>query len=134
MRPDPHRSEANLHVRQNLALQPVHRDDRDREADKNKQYVDGSPEDISRGARGAIAGEVRLDVQKEIVHQRSTSPRTMSSVPMTAITSATSCPRHITSRACRFTKEGGRTRTRYGCVDPSLTMKYPNSPFGASIE
>ena len=35
---------------------------------------------------------------------------------------------------CRLQNEGGRTRKRYGFVDlPSLTMKYPSSPFGDSM-
>src|SRR5208282_5324007 len=134
--PDAHRTEANLHVSEDFALEPVHRDYRDRKADKDQQDVDQRPEHISGGAGGYldVRIEIGLDVLDELAHQRSTSPRTMSRVPMTAITSATSWPRHIKSRACRFTNDGGRTRTRYGCVEPSLTMKYPSSPFGASIE
>src|SRR5271166_2916009 len=110
--PDAHGTETHLHMRQDLALQPVHRDDRDREPDENQQNVNGGPEDISGAARSLVAIEVRLNVLKEVVHQRSTSPKTMSSVPITAMTSATSWPRHITSSACRFTKLGGRTRSR----------------------
>jgi len=41
---------------------------------------------------------------------RSTSPKTMSSVPITATTSATSAPSTILLSACRFTNDGGRTR------------------------
>ena len=53
---------------------------------------------------------------------------------MMATTSATSAPRAILFSDCKFTNDGGRTRTRYGWVEPSLTMKYPSSPLGASIE
>src|SRR5690348_17496721 len=50
---------------------------------------------------------------------RSTSPNTISNVPMIATTSATNPPATMRSRACKFTNDGGRTRTRYGCVAPS---------------
>src|SRR4029077_12759585 len=107
-----HRPKANLHVRQDFPFQPVHSDHGDRQSDEHQQHVDRGPEKVSGGAWSLVAAEVRLDVFDEGVHQRSTSPRTISSVPMTAITSATSWSRHITSSACRFTKLGGRTRTR----------------------
>src|SRR6202021_4157640 len=129
-----HGTEAHLHVSENFALQPVHRDHRNGQAEKNKEDVDEGPKEIPRGAGRLGPAEVGLYVIDDGLHQRSTSPRTMSRVPITAITSATMAPRHITSSACRFTKDGGRTRTRYGSVEPSLTMKYPSSPFGASIE
>ena len=112
VRPDAHRPQPHLHVRQDLALQPVHCNDRDRQPDKNQQDVDGSPEEIPRRAGSLVTFQIRLDVLNHTVHQRSTSPRTMSRVPITAITSATNWPRHINSSACRFTKLGGRTRTR----------------------
>ena len=128
---DPHASaQPHLHVRESCA-QPVHDSHLFAEYQKD---VDRRPKNVSRAARRLVAVEVGLNVQNQVVHQRSTSPRTISRVPMTAITSATSCPRHMTSSACRFTKDGGRTRILYGCVDPSLTMKYPSSPLGASIE
>src|SRR5205085_9080999 len=64
----------------------------------------------------------------------STSPRTMSMEPISATTSATRCPRTRRRNPCRLQNDGGRTRKRYGLVDlPSLTMKYPSSPFGDSI-
>src|SRR5947208_92239 len=112
MRAHAHGAEAHLHVSKNFALQPVHGDDGDRESAEHEQNINRSPEDIARASGRAIAVEVGLNVEDEIVHQRSTSPRTISSVPMTAITSATSWPRHITSSACKFTKDGGRTRMR----------------------
>src|ERR1700722_13957427 len=129
-----HGAEAYLHVSENFAFQPVHRDHGNGEAEENEENVDEGPEEISCRAGRLVAREVGFYVIDNGLHQRSTSPRTLSSVPITAITSATMAPRHITSSACRFTKDGGRTRTRYGCVEPSLTMKYPSSPFGASIE
>src|SRR6266480_54654 len=46
------------------------------------------------------------------IHQRSTSPSTISIVPMMATTSATRCPRTMRSNACKFMKEGGRMCTR----------------------
>src|SRR5579863_7791555 len=131
MRAHAHGAEANLEMRQSLALQPVHRHHRDRHSTKNHHDVYDSPEHIAGLSRGRIAAEIGGYV---IEHQRSTSPSTMSSVPITAMTSATSAPRTMMSSACRFTNDGGLTRTRYGCVEPSLTMKYPNSPLGASIE
>src|SRR5262249_12018478 len=110
---------------------PVHRNHCDRQAEEDGHDVNEGPEEIPGLARCDIAVEVGLDV---IDHQRSTSPRTMSRVPITAMTSATNAPRTIMSSACKFTNEGGRPGTRYGWVEPSLTMKYPNSPLGASIE
>src|SRR5579863_2221845 len=112
MGPDPHGAEAHLHVGQNLPLEPVHRNDRNRQSHEHQQNVDESPEDISRAAGRLVTVEVGLYVIDDGLHQRSTSPRTMSRVPITAITSATIWPRHITSSACRFTNDGGRTRTR----------------------
>ncbi len=107
-----HGAETDLHVSENLALEPVHCDYGDGEAHEDEKDINHRPEDISRAAGRFVAVEVGLDVQNKVVHQRSTSPRTISSVPITAITSATSWPRHITSSACRFTKDGGRTRMR----------------------
>src|SRR5438128_10851087 len=52
---------------------------------------------------------------------RSTSPSTISIVPMIATTSATRCPRTMRSNACKLMKEGGRMCTRYGMTVPSLT-------------
>src|SRR3989442_652755 len=54
---------------------------------------------------------------------RSTSPSTISMVPMMATTSAINPPRTIRSSACRLMNDGGRTRRRYGCVELSLTIK-----------
>ena len=106
---DTHGAKTHLHVGENLALKPVHRNYGDGQAAKHQQNVNEGPEEVARGTRGLVTREVGEDV---VEHQRSTSPRTMSSVPITAITSATSWPRHITSRACRFTNDGGRTRKR----------------------
>src|ERR1700722_13044651 len=131
MRTDAHGSKPNLKVRESCALQPVHRHYGNRDAAKNQHDIDKGPKPIACLPGRRIAAEIGGDV---IEHQRSTSPRTMSSVPITAMTSATRAPRTIISSACRLTKDGGLTRTRYGCVDPSLTIKYPSSPLGASIE
>ncbi len=111
VRTDAHRPEAHLHVRENFALQPVHTDDGQRDTAEHDKDVDQRPEGTAVDARRDvhILVEVRRD---EVGHQRSTSPSTMSSVPITAITSATNWPRHISSSACRFTNDGGRTRTR----------------------
>src|SRR6185437_8041895 len=51
--------------------------------------------------------------------QRSTSPKTMSWVPMTATTSAIMWPRHISSSADRCAKPGARQCSRYGLLAPS---------------
>src|ERR1017187_9933464 len=127
-----HGAKANLEVRQRLALDPVqephHGQSHSREDD---EHINQCPELVPRLAGRHLAAEIRGD---EIGHQRSTSPCTMSIVPMTATTSATSAPRTIRSSACRLTNDGGRTRKREGCVEPSLTMKYPSSPLGASME
>src|SRR5438094_1315927 len=56
-----------------------------------------------------------------ITCHRSISPKTISSVPIIATTSATRCPRQSFLSACKFMKHGGRTRTRQGCCVPSET-------------
>ncbi len=48
---DSHRAQANLHVRQNLSLQPVHGDHGDREAEKDQDDIDECPEHVAGGAR-----------------------------------------------------------------------------------
>src|SRR5204863_4419825 len=53
-------------------------------------------------------------------NHRSTSPITISMLPRITITSATVCPRHMSSRIVRLMKLGGRTRYRYGLGLPSL--------------
>src|SRR5204863_4134970 len=53
-------------------------------------------------------------------NHRSTSPITISTLPRITITSATVCPRHMSSRIVRLIKLGGRTRYRYGLGLPSL--------------
>ena len=111
VRADAHGSEAHLHVGENLALQPVHANDGERDAAEHDKDVDQRPERTAVLARRDL--DVLVEVRRdEVGHQRSTSPRTMSSVPITAITSATNWPRHIRSSACRFTNDGGRTRMR----------------------
>ena len=51
VRADAHRAQANLHVRQNLALQPVHRDDSDRQSEKDQEDIDERPEHIAGRTR-----------------------------------------------------------------------------------
>src|SRR5437899_667935 len=105
MRPHAHRAQADLHIRHDLALdqhdiagyQRQHRHNHQR-----KQH--------------------RKNVWHDRVDHRSTSPSTISNVPITATTSATRCPRIIWSSASKLISDGGRMRTRYGCVVPSLTM------------
>src|SRR5579872_3646415 len=63
---------------------------------------------------------------------RSTSPKTMSSDPKIADTSASMCLRHMKSIACRCVKPGALSLTRYGLLAPSETRYTPNSPLGAS--
>ena len=53
---------------------------------------------------------------------RSTSPSTISMLPIAATTSAISCPWHIGRIAFRLAKDGLRMCTRYGFAVPSLTM------------
>src|ERR1019366_10328772 len=116
MRADAHGAETNLHVRQNLAFQPVHGDHRDRKPGEDQQNVEQSPKNTSGdgasfAGRPFSTGQVSLNaIENALEHQRSTSPSTMSSVPITAMTSATSAPRTIKSKACKFTHDGGRTR------------------------
>src|SRR4029450_4339852 len=84
-----------------------------------------------RDDRGALAadGELRhpaIDLfarvrRQPTVHgggpaQRSISPNTMSCVPMTATTSASMCPRTISSIDDRCAKPGARTFRRYGLL------------------
>src|SRR5208337_4068620 len=106
-----HGTEANLEVCQHLALDPVHANHSHRYSGENNEHIHQRPELAARSTRRhrILAVEIRHD---EIGHQRSTSPSTMSIVPMTATTSATSKPRTMTSSACRLTNDGGRTRKR----------------------
>src|SRR5208337_2916609 len=53
---------------------------------------------------------------------RSTSPNTISIVPMQATTSAIKRPSIIFGKACKFANEGARTWQRKGFGEPSLTM------------
>lgn len=52
----------------------------------------------------------------------STSPSTISVLPTMATTSAIIAPRDISLRTLRLTKAGDRAFTRYGVVEPSLTI------------
>src|SRR5258708_38320050 len=65
--------------------------------------------------------------------QRSTSPNTMSIVPMQAMTSANNWPSINLGSACKLMNEGPRKWTRSGLGEPSLATKTPTSPRGYSI-
>src|SRR3954470_11602353 len=74
-----------------------------------------------------IFGERLVDERERFRRQhhwrvhRSTSPNTMSCVPITATTSASMCPRTISSSAARCAKPGARILSRYGLLAPSDT-------------
>src|SRR5947208_1423775 len=59
---------------------------------------------------------------EKLFHQRSTSPRTISVLPVMATTSAIIEPRQISGMTLRLTNEGERALTRNGLVDPSLMI------------
>src|ERR1700741_2585066 len=63
---------------------------------------------------------------------RSISPKTISSEPRTADTSASMWPRVMKSIAARCGYDGARILQRYGLFEPSDTRYTPNSPFAAS--
>src|SRR2546430_15526856 len=75
-----------------------------------------------------------LDRRLSEWHQRSTSPRMKSMLPMMAITSATRTPLTSCRSGCRLHNEGGRTFIRYGLVVPSDTRKKPSTARGSSTE
>src|SRR6266404_825930 len=107
-----HRPQPRLHVRHQFAL-----DQYDVANDQRQDRDDDYPAEQRR--------PVELqEIQRRLgrgLHQRSTSPSTMSIVPIIATTSATRCPRTMRSNACKLMNDGGRIRTRYGCTVPSLT-------------
>ena len=107
-----HGAEPDLHVRENLALQPVHRDHRNGKAEEDKRGCRRRPRTYSRGAGRLVAGEVGLDVS--IIERISGPPRREQCRACRSRRSRRppAGPRHITSSACRFTNDGGRTRTR----------------------
>src|SRR5262249_8629284 len=112
---DAHRTEPRLRPRDDLALQQNH------VGDRREHTREQHDEDLEKW-------------DDELVDHRSTSPSTMSIDPINATTSAMRWPRTRRGNACRLQNDGGRTRKRYGFVDlPSLTMKYPSSPFGDSM-
>src|SRR5207244_8703882 len=108
MRAHAHGTKTNLKMRGRLALNPVHRHYRDRNAGENDEHIDQRPELVVVLAGSQRAAEIGHET---VEHQRSTSPSTMSIVPMTATTSATIMPRPILSSACKFTNDGGCTPT-----------------------
>src|SRR5208282_4964288 len=98
-----------LEVRERFAFEPVHGHHSHRHSCENNEHINQRPQLVVGGAGSDVAAEVRHEL---VQHQRSTSPSTMSSVPITATTSATSKPRTMMSRACKLTNDGGRTRNR----------------------
>src|SRR5438105_4779837 len=62
----------------------------------------------------------------------STSPSTMSIVPMHATTSAINRPSISFGSACKLMNDGARKCTRSGFGEPSLATKQPSSPRGDS--
>src|SRR5208283_893777 len=105
---DAHGPQANLHVRHHLALEPVHENHANRNSCEDQQNVDNYPNQVA----GFAWRHIRMQVPQEALDHRSTSPSTMSSVPMMATTSATRLPWAIFASACKLMKDGGRTRTR----------------------
>src|ERR1700687_569703 len=108
MRANAHRPESGLHVGHHLSLDQHDVSRNERENRHNHQGIDERQ-------------NMRPEEFNEPVHQRSTSPNTISRVPIIATTSATMWPRTILSKACKLTNDGGRILTRYGCTVPSLT-------------
>src|SRR5215469_3219597 len=106
MRTDAHRSETDLHEGDDLAFEQRQVCDDERQHAKDNADLDERNQN---------------KINKIIKTHLSISPNTMSSVPITATTSATIDPITIWRSACRFTNDGGRTRARYACVAPSLT-------------
>src|SRR5487761_890533 len=89
-----------------------------------------------RGALDRVAPDELLEFGVKLrghLHQRSTSPKTISIVPMLATTSASSLPITRCGSAWRLMNDGARILTRYGRFEPSLTTKKPTSPRGDSI-
>src|SRR6266849_3626741 len=76
--------------------------------------------------------ESRRKLRGKLHDYLSTSPRTMSMVPMHAMTSAINCPSINFGSACRLIYEGDRKCARSGFGEPSLAMKHPSSPRGDS--
>src|SRR5215472_3253479 len=89
-----------------------------------------------RAALDGIAGLQLLEFSRKYggkLHgYLSTSPSTMSIVPMQAITSAISWPSISLGRACKLINDGERKWTRSGFGEPSLATKQPSSPRGDS--
>ena len=78
-----------------------------------------------RRARLRVPGRQGFDLFEKMGGQRahlSTSPSTVSAVPMMAIMSATKWLSAMRSSACRLTKDAERNFTRRGLCVPSLTM------------
>src|SRR5580700_10715157 len=67
MRTNAHRAETYLHVSEDFALEPVHRDHGNGKSAEDQHDVDQRPEHISGSARRLLTGEVRLDVLDDLV-------------------------------------------------------------------
>src|SRR5262249_17496883 len=95
-RSDAHRTQTHLHPRDNFTLSQ--RDDRDipRHDRQNQGDLDQRYQNV-------------VDCK---IHYLSISPKTISSVPMIATTSATIWPATIFRSDWRFTNDGGLTRAR----------------------
>ena len=63
----------------------------------------------------------------------STSPKTMSFVPIIVTTSATKLPLLIKSKACKWLNPAALILQQYGLFEPFDIKKTPNSPLGASV-
>ncbi len=70
VRADAHRAETYLHVSEDFALEPVHRDHGYGKSAENQHDVDQRPEHVSGCARRLIALQVLRDVFDDLVHQR----------------------------------------------------------------
>ena len=108
-RADAVRALAHLEERERPALDVREDARRRRHEDHDDDRLDGRNQEVVQDAFG--------DVHDYL----STSPRTMSIVPMIATRSDTMWPRAISGSAWRLMKLGGRTRSRYGLLPPFET-------------
>src|SRR5208337_271209 len=122
-RPDPHGAQPRLHEREDFALHVDEVSHNPGDHRKHNQDLDGRQDEWMESEkvncvlghslyRNSKIARHTSDLEFRISHYRSTSPSTISSVPITATTSATRWPRIMMSRACKFKRDGGRTRTR----------------------
>ena len=112
VRTDPHGPKPDLNERRNFAFRQRHQRNHTGQRAEDNPDLDQRDEDV-------IDCKIHIR-QSELLPVD--LPSTISSVPITATTSATMCPITIFRSDCRFTNDGGRTRARYAIVLPSLTM------------